>query len=248
MAERRARARARITIREIVDQHDPAFRAAHELLRSSFHRAEMLPMSDWRNAMRERQARLWTDVNWHLLVAERNRVVVAACSGSYLGNFNVGIVGYIAVRTAARSAGLGPRMRRALRRRFEADARLVGHERLHAIVGEVREDNPWLRHLVSREGAVALDFPYFQPSLGGSRKAVPLVLYYQPLDRASSSLSAERVRKLLYTMWRRAYRVPRPLQDPAFRRMLRALAGRRRVGQRRLPSRAATRASTRKRA
>lgn len=228
------RARSRIVIREILDENDPAFRAAHALLRASFHRAEMLPLADWRNAMRERQEALWTDVNWHLLAAERNGTLVGACSGSYLGNHNVGVIGYIAVTKTARSSGLGPRMRNALRRRFEADARFAGHDRLRAIVGEVREDNSWLRHLVRREGAIALDFPYFQPSLGGGKGVVPLVMYYQPLDRAMKSLSAARLRRLLYSMWRRAYRVGRPLGDPAFRQMLRSLRGRRRIGQRQL--------------
>jgi len=111
----------------------------------------------------------------------------------------------------------------------------VGHRSLGAIVGEVREDNPWLRYLVRREGAIALDFTYFQPSLGGGRKAVPLVMYYQPLVRPRRSLGSDELRKLLYTMWRRAYRVARPLRHPEFRRMLRSLAGRRRVGQRALP-------------
>ena len=229
-----ATARApRVVIREILDQRDPAFRAAHALLRASFHRAEMLPLADWRNAMRERQEALWTDVNWHLLVAERNGAIVGACTGSYLGNHNVGVVGYIAVRARARLSGLGPRMRNALRRRFEADARVAGHERLKAIVGEVRADNPWLRHLVRREGAIALDFAYYQPSLGGGREAVPLVLYYQPLGREMKSLGVTQLRRLLFSMWRRSYRVGRPLADPAFRRMLKSLEGRRRIGQRR---------------
>lgn len=230
MPERRG-ARPRTLVREILTEDDPAFRPAHALLRASFHRAEMLPVADWRNAMRERNERLWTDVNWHLLVAERSGRLLGACSGSYLGNLNIGIVGYIAVTGAARSAGLGPRMRNALRRRFEADARQAGHPALRAIVGEVRSDNPWLRHLVRREGAIALDFPYVQPSLGGGRDVVPLVMYYQPLDRPRTSLPAAEVRRMLYSMWRRAYRVARPLHDPAFRRMLRSLAGRRRVGQ-----------------
>lgn len=225
------KARSRIVIREILDENDPAFRAAYALLRESFHRAEMLPLGDWRNAMRERQEALWTDVNWHLLAAERGGRLVGACSGSYLGNHNVGVIGYIAVTKSVRSSGLGPRMRNGLRRRFEADARFAGHDRLRAIVGEVREDNSWLKHLVRREGAIALDFPYFQPSLSG-KGIVPLVMYYQPLDRPMKSLSTARLRRLLYSMWRRAYRVGRPLNDPAFRQMLRSLRGRRRIGSR----------------
>jgi len=182
--------------------------------------------------MRERREGLWTDLNWHLLVAERGSAVLAAASGSYLGNVNVGIIGYIAVRPAARSLGLGPRMRRALRRKFEADARQNRRSGLSGLVGEVSHGNRWLRTLVRREGAIALDFPYFQPSLGRKHKPVPFVLYYQPLDRERQSLGAAELRRLLYTMWRRTYRIARPLSHPEFLVMLRSLKGRRRIGQR----------------
>ena len=228
--------KGRVTVREVHDAGDPAFPVAHKLLRTTFPRAEMLPVRDWRIAMRERRMGLWTDLAWHLLVAERDGEVLGAASGSYLGNVNVGIVGYIAMRPDVRSAGVGPRLRRRLRRAFEQDARRIAGRPLEAIVGEVRSDNPWLRHLVRREQAIALDFSYFQPSLGGRKKDVSLVLYYQPIARQRSSVSAAELRRLLYTMWRRTYREPRPLSKPAFRKMLASLKGRRRIGQRRLPA------------
>jgi GNAT superfamily N-acetyltransferase len=232
-----ARPPARITVREILSADDPAFSPAHALLRREFSRAEMLPVRDWRNAMRERREGLWSDIAWHLLVAQRGSTIVAAATGSYLGNVNVGVIGYIAVRPAARASGLGPRMRRTLLRKFAADARRAGHASLTAIVGEVRADNPWLRHLARRESIIALDFPYVQPSLGGTRRPVPLVMYYQSLDRPRTSLGAAELRRLLFTIWRRAYRVSRPLAHPEFRRMLRALEGRRRIGSRPLSPR-----------
>lgn len=232
MAERVGRATAtRITIREILSADDPSFKIAHELLRHEFPHAEMLPVRVWRNAMRERHEGLWTDIGWHLIVAERRSRVLAAASGSYLGNVNVGIIGYIAVQGAARSLGLGPRMRRALRRKFETDAHRARHTRLGAIVGEVRRDNPWLRRLVRSDGAIALDFPYLQPSLGEKHKAVPLVLYYQPLGANRKTLGAAELRRLLYTMWRRMYRIDEPLSNPEFRAMLRSLKGGRRIGE-----------------
>jgi len=218
-------------IREILSAGDPAFSAAHKLLRQEFPGAEMMPVRAWRNAMRERREGLWTDLNWHLLVAERGSNVLAAASGSYLGNVNAGIIGYIAVKPTARSLGLGPRMRSALRRKFEADARQLGRARLSALVGEVSYGNKWLKNLVRHEKAIALDVPYFQPSLGGKHQAVPFVLYYQPLDRERQSIGTAELRRLLYTMWRRTYRVPRPLSHPEFRFMLRSLKGRRRIGQ-----------------
>jgi hypothetical protein len=62
-----------------------------------------------------------------------------------------------------------------------------------------------------------------------------MVLYYQPLDRPRTWLAANELKKLLYTLWRRPYRVSKPLRREAFRRMMRALEGRRRIGQRELP-------------
>jgi GNAT superfamily N-acetyltransferase len=226
----------RLTIREVRAAADPAFTAAHQLFRRVFPRAELLPKQEWEYAMRERAAGLWTDLAWHMLVAERGRKLLGAASGSYLGNINVGIIGYIAVEPRTRSRGIGPQLRRRLRLAFERDARRVHGRPLKALVGEVRLDNPWLRHLVRRDGAVALDFPYYQPSLHRSAKPVPLVLYYQPLGAHRSALPATDVRRLLYTMWRRPYRIARPLSRPLFRRMLKALEGRRTIGQRPLPS------------
>lgn len=233
MARKRTRI-STITIREILSGDDPAFRDAHALLRAEFPRGEMLPLRDWKNAMRERRAGLWTDVAWHLLVAERDGVIVGAASASYLGNINLMVVGYVAVHSDVRGEGLGPRLRQALKRKCDADARRIGHRGLAAVVGEVQSANPWLRSLVHREGAIALDFDYYQPSLGGGRQPIPLVFYYQPLASPRQSLPVAELRRLLYSIWRRAYRVARPLTHAEFRAMLRSLHGRRRVGQRNL--------------
>jgi hypothetical protein len=184
--------------------------------------------------MRERDRGLWTELNWHVLVAELGRRLVGVATGSYVGTPNIGVIGYIAVARGRRSRGLGPRLRRRLRALFERDARGVHENGLAALVGEVRIDNAWLYHLVRREGAIALDFPYYQPSLRGRRDPVPLVLYYQPLRRRRRSLPVAEVRRLLYPLWRRPYRVGRPLTRAPFRRMLRALVGRQRIGQRTL--------------
>jgi GNAT superfamily N-acetyltransferase len=230
------RSRARLSIREVESDRDPAFRAAHALLRRTFPRAELLSRREWADVMRERNQGLWTDLNWHLLVASRQDQVVGTASGSYVGNRNVGMVGYIAVRPAERGRGVGQRLRRALHDAFEEDASRVHGRRLAAIIGEVRPDNPWLRHIVRHDGAIALDFPYYQPSVAWLRRPVPLVLYYQPLGEARRSLATTEVRRLVYTIWRRVYRVGKPLSSGVFRRMMRALTGRQRVGQLELPA------------
>jgi GNAT superfamily N-acetyltransferase len=225
----------RLRTLEIQASDDPLFLEAYALLRRTFPREELQPRRDWITVMHEREQELFTDINWHLFVAARGDEVIGAASGSYLGNVNLGLIGYIAVDEDARSHGMGPRLRRRLRLAFEKDATRVRKRGLRAIIGEVEPDNPWLRHLVRRHHAIPLDFPYYQPSLGRGHKPVPLVLYYEPLNEKVLWLPVARVRRLLYTLWRRPYRIASPLKDPAFRRMLKSLEGRRRIGARDLP-------------
>lgn len=236
MPDRDGAGAAAFRVREIRSARDPAFPAAHRLLRRIFPKAEMSPLGDWAHTMEEGVRRLWTDIAWHLMVAERDGRVIGAASGTYLGNLNVGVVGYVALSARARAHGLGPRLRRHLAAAFGRDARRIRGRRLEAIVGEVHEDNPWLRTLVQRHDAIALDIPYQQPALGRKARPVPLVLYYQPLDRPRRFVGAAELRRLLYTLYRRGYRIDRPLARPEFRRMMRSLEGRRRVGARRLPA------------
>jgi len=225
-----------IRIREIHSRTDPSFRPAHRLLTRVFPHAEMLPLRAWVHVLEERAAGVWTDINWHLFVAERKGRAVGAATGTYLGNVNVGLIGYIALQTSIRSFGVGPRLRWALRLAFERDARRLRDRALSAIVGEVAPDNPWLRRLAGH-GAIPLDVPYVQPSLRPRAHPVPFVLYYQSIGAPRSSLPADEVRRLLYAIWRRAYRIDRPLRHPEFRKMLRSLAGRARIGSQRLAAR-----------
>lgn len=226
---------ARLSIREVESPAEPAFPAAHELLRRTFPRSELLTRREWADVMREREAGLWSDLNWHLLVAIRGDQVAGTASGSYVGSANIGMVGYIAVLPKERGRGLGRHLRQTLREAFDADARRIQGRELTAIVGEVKPDNPWLRHIVRHNRAVALDFPYYQPSVALLRRPVPLVLYYQPLTEARKSLPAVEVRQLVYTIWRSVYRVRKPLVDRVFRQMMRALNERKRIGQLKLP-------------
>lgn len=221
----------RLTVREVIQPTDPALAAGHRLLRGAFHKNELVPASEWRNSLRERAAGLWWDSCWHLVVAERRGVVVGLASGTYLGNVNTGVVGYLAVSESARGFGVGPRLRRRLRGLFHRDARRIARAPLEGIIGEVRADNPWLERLIRRDSALALNFPYFQPSLHATEAPVPLVLYYESLDRVRRRLPAAKIRQLLFTTWRRVYRIARPMARREFQQMLRSLQGRTFVGQ-----------------
>lgn len=217
--------------REILDPADPALPAAHRLLTRNFHKAERVPLEEWRNAILEGWEGLTTDNRWHLMVAELGNQIVGISTGTYLGSVNIGVIGYLAVGATARGFGLGPMLRRRLRGLFARDARIVRQQPLEAVMGEVRPDNPWLHTLVRREGVLALDFGYLQPQLHRDQQPVPLVLYYQSLARVRRSLPTRLLRQILFTTWRRIYRVAQPMSDAIFRQMLTELEGRRSVGR-----------------
>lgn len=226
----------RIRIREVTGPRDPAFAGAYAVLRRTFPPAELVPRSEMQYTLRERAAGVWTDLRWHLFAAIEGGEVIGAASGTYIGSLNVALIGYLAVEPKVRSNGLGPRLRRRLVAAFDADARSLVARRLGAVIGEVEADNPWLRYLVRHRRALALDVPYMQPAVRTDEGMVPLVLYWEPVGRrAVSRLPAGEVRRLLYAIWRRGYRVSRPLADRRFRAMLQALQGRRSVGARHLP-------------
>lgn len=222
------------TIRAIVDPGDPALDGAYALLTTAFHRTERVKRREWVGSLREGASGLLTDVAWHLLVAEQDDVVVGLASGTYLGNVNVGVVGYLAIVSDVRGLGIGTRLRRRLRQYFERDARRLSNQKLGAIIGEVSESNPWIRVLQRREGVLLLDFTYYQPRLHDDHDASPFLLYYESLQQPRARLPVAELRRILYSIWRRVYRVSRPLDRPGFRSMLRSLQGRRSVGTRAL--------------
>lgn len=229
------RARGRLTIREVRDPRDPAIRQAYALLARTFPRGERVDLREWTGTLRERALGLLTDLHWHLVVAERGGRVVGIASGNYLGSLNLGVIGYLAIADDVRGHGAGTRLRERLRRAFAADARHVTGRPLAAIVGEVSARNPWLRHLAARRDVLVLDFRYYQPRLRDGDAATPFRFYYQALTRHRARLPTAELRRILYAIWRRVYRIQRPLDQPAFRAMLRSLARRAAVGAATLP-------------
>ena len=226
----------RRSLREIVHPGDPAFAEADALLQRAFPPAELVPAQEFLRTLRERAAGVWTDLHWHMVIAERGARVTGVATGTYFGSLNVGVIGYLAVRPRSQAVGLGPRLRTRLLKAFDADARRQHGHAADALIGEVEPDNPWLRRLVRHYHAIPLDFPYFQPPVRPTEPEVPLVLYYQPLRRMRKRLPVAEVKRLLYAIWRRGYRIGSPLEDARFRRMLRTLEGRRWIGARELPS------------
>ena len=221
-----------ISIRELEEPGDPALLEAYAILAETFHRGERVALRDWISSLTEKASGVLTDLSWHLLVAESNGKVVGLASGTYLGNVNIGVVGYLASTPEVRSKGTGTRLRKRLRRSFELDAQQIVSRPLDAIVGEVSASNPWLRSLARRPEVLVLDFPYFQPRLYEDDVPSPFVLYYESMRGARESIPVEELSKLLYTVWRRIYRISRPLDRTVFRTMLASLEHRDAVGRR----------------
>jgi hypothetical protein len=216
-------------LREIVAPDDPALGPAYDLLTAAFDPEERVPISDWSASLSEKSHSLLADTAWHLVVATQNGSVVGLISGTYLGNVNVGVIGYLAITPAARAQGIGTRLRNRLRHLFDRDAVRISRRPLDAIIGEVSNSNRWIRTLARRPNVLVLDFPYFQPRLSEEHRQLQFHLYYESLQRTRRSLPAGELKKILYAIWRRVYRVPRPLHRAGFRTMLAALEGRRTI-------------------
>lgn len=223
------RRRARIV--EIQDERGRLAAGALRLIERAFSPQERQPASQIAMEIEEKRLGLLTSYDFHLFVAvDPGRRVVAVASGVYLGGVNTGFVTYLAVRKRARGQRLGRRMRTALIDAFRADARILDWSNLDAVVGEVRMESPWLQRLVRDQTVTPLDLSYYHPGLEPGESATRWILYRQKFADEREQLPVDEVRKLLYAIWRRAYRVRWPLERDAFRAMLEQLDGREWVG------------------
>ena len=223
-----------LVIESVSDHRHPFFIAALRLYNRVFPAEEKIDRRYFRDMLEEKRLGLLFPFNLHFLVARRGDRVVGLATGSYLAVVNVGFVGYLAVGRRSAGAQIGTRLRRRLVEEMRRDARASGHRDLDAVMGEVERDNPWLRHLVRERRVFALDLDYRQPPLRGQAHDVPLVLYMEPVGRRIRSLPADRVKALLYAIYRRLYRIRFPLRVPSFAYMLQQLEGRQSVGRLRL--------------
>ena len=206
---------------EVMDERDPVAEQALELIAEAFDRSDRQPVAELRSEVEEKRLGLLTAMNSHLLAAlspEGNAVGTAA--GIYLEGVNAGFITYLTVARDARGRQLGPALRSALVAAFRDDACRAGFRELAWVLGEVRADSPWLLRLLKRRSAITFDLTYLHPGMHPERKSAPYVLYRQPIGDSRPVLSADEVRRVLYSIYRRAYRVRYPLQHPGFRAML----------------------------
>jgi GNAT superfamily N-acetyltransferase len=220
-------------IREVFDEAGPLAEATLELIADTFPPHERHPLSELRSEIAEKRLGLLQPFDFHLFSAVVEGRVMAAAAGVYLAGVNAGFVTYLAVHPDGRGSGLGTAVRDALAAAFEANAHSNGRRRLAWVLGEVRLSSPWLTTLLRERDAVAFDLEYYHPGMSLHGSPDRYVLYREPVADRRRRISADEVRRVLYAVWRRAYRVRYPLERETFRDMLAQLEGRKRVGERR---------------
>lgn len=212
---------------EVEDERTPLARRSIELIQHAI--GDVQPASDLLSELEEKRHGLPAGGDYHLLAAlDGGDEPLAAAAGIYLEGVNAGFVTYLAVRQDQRRRRMGRRLRRYLIDAVRAEATRKGKE-LAWMVGEVRHDSPWLRTLVRSGRAIPFDFSYFHPWMP-LRAEGRYVLYREPHADPRPELPAEEVLRLVYNIWRRAYRIRFPLQSEIFCHMLQQLEGRVAVG------------------
>jgi GNAT superfamily N-acetyltransferase len=216
---------------EVRDEREPLADAALAVIAEMFAPGDRQPLDELRSELAERRLGMLSHYNFHLITAlvDDARDPAGTIIGLYLDSVNAGFITYLAVRREHRGRRIARVLRPHLIETFRADARHAGHEDLAWVLGEVRAESPWLRRLVRTRGAIPFDIEYYHPGmrLGGTER---YVLYRQPVADVRRELPAGLVRRVLYAVYRRAYRVRYPLQRDVFVNMLEQLQGRTTVG------------------
>lgn len=220
-----------VRIVEIRDEREPLAEAALAVIAEMFAAHERQPINELRSEIAERRLGMLSGYNFHLLAAlyEGDDTPAGAIAGLYLDGVNAGFITYLAVRSQHRGRRLARLLRPKLIDVFRADARREEYDDLAWVLGEVRADSPWLRRLIRTRGAIPFDIEYYHPgmSLGGSER---YILYRQPVGDHRRELPADLVRRTLFAIYRRGYRVRYPLNRDIFIHMLDQLEDREQIG------------------
>ena len=196
------------------DEREPLAAQALELI--AFAIGDVQPVNDLLSEIEERRRGMPTAGESHLLaMVDAQGRPAAAAAGIYLETVDAGFITYLAVRPELRGKRVGRRLRRHLVDSIRAEARRKNGVDPAWVVGEVRSISPWLHTLVNAGKAIPFDFPYFHPWMPRASEG-RYVLYREPLADTRPELPAQEVVRLVYAIWRRAYRIRFPLQSETF--------------------------------
>jgi GNAT superfamily N-acetyltransferase len=220
-----------VRIVELLDEREPLTDDALRLIEASFPREERQPVDKIRMEIQEKRLGLLTFYDFHLRAAvDDDGALMGVISGVYLESVNAGMVGYLAAKEEYRGQGVGRELREGLIEAMRANARTSEWDDMAYLLGEIEEENDWLDRLVRSGAAIPFDLDYVQPRMRPADEPVPLVLYRQPIADRRVEIPVDEVRRLLFAIYRRGYRVAYPLQVAAFLSMLASLEGRETVG------------------
>lgn len=198
----------------IEDERTPLATEALELIAHSI--GDVQPVNDLLSEVEERRRGMPSGGDYHLLaMVDDDGRATAAAAGLYLEGVNAGFITYLAVRQDVRGKLLGRGLRRHLVDAIRGEARRKTGGDPAWVVGEVRSGSPWLQTLVGAGKVIPFDVPYFHPWMS-RRSEGKYVLYREPLADARRELPADEVVRLVYAIWRRAYRIRFPLQSDTF--------------------------------
>jgi N-acetylglutamate synthase-like GNAT family acetyltransferase len=196
------------------DERTPLAAETLELIATSI--GDVQPVNDLLSEIEERRREMPSGGDAHLLaMVDGDGRAAAAAAGIYLEEVNAGFITYLAVRHDLRGRLLGRGLRGHLVESIRAEARRKHGADPAWVVGEVRSGSPWLQTLVGAGQVVPFDFPYFHPWMP-RRSEGKYVLYREPLADRRAELPAQEVVRLVYAIWRRAYRIRFPLQSETF--------------------------------
>jgi GNAT superfamily N-acetyltransferase len=213
---------------EVEDERTELARASVELIQTAIW--DVQPAADLLSEIEECRRGMPSGGDYHLIaLVDGDEAPAAAAAGVYLEAVNAGFITYLAVREDVRGRQLGRELRGRLVECFREDARRLHGRDPAWTVGEVRRESAWLRSLVARGGAIPFDFGYFHPWMP-LRAEGKYVLYREPIADGRGEIAADEVGRLLFAIWRRAYRIRYPLQSETFCYMLRKLEGRGMIG------------------
>ena len=227
----RSTAREDLGVVEIIDERSPEAEQALGLIHDYFPRSDRHAISELRSEIAEKRHRLLEPFDFHqLAILDDDRSVIATTTGVYLAGVNAGFVSYLVVGREHRNRQLGRRLRSALVECFRANAQAAGLEDLNWVLGEVRIDSPWLITLVRMGAVVPFDLEYFHPGLQPGVSDQRYVLYREIISDDRKTIPAEETARILYAIYRRAYRVRYPLERENFKSMIDQLEGRDEIG------------------
>jgi GNAT superfamily N-acetyltransferase len=218
-----------IRILEATDEASEDVADALALIEATFERPDRQGLAELRSEVAEKRMGLLSSYDFHMFVAkdEFGRIV-GTTVGAYLEGVNCGFVTYLAVDPETRGRHIGRRLRARLVEAFRANAREAGYDDLDFVLGEVRSDSPWLERL-RRDGAIPFALTYYHPGMAPGTTQPAYTLYREPVAGGVAELPRDRVRRMIYSIYRRAYRVRYPLDRPGFRAMMEELGAESRV-------------------